>query len=80
VRRRELIAALAAAAWPLKARGQPLRPVIGLLSSASPERFAHLIAAFRDGLRELGYTEGENVNIEYRWANDQLEQLAILAA
>ena len=62
MRRREFIAALAAAAWPLNARGQPLTPVIGLLSSASPERFAHLIAAFRDGLRELGYTEGENVN------------------
>jgi putative tryptophan/tyrosine transport system substrate-binding protein len=80
MRRREFIVILSfGAAWPLKADAQRLRPVIGLLSSASPERFAHLIVAFREGLQELGYTEGENVVIEYRWANDQAEQLAILA-
>ena len=80
MRRRELIALVAiATAWPLIVHAQPQRPVIGLLSSASPERFAHLILAFREGLQELGYKEGENVLIEYRWANDQIDQLAVLA-
>ena len=77
MRRRELIALVAiATAWPLIVHAPPQRPVIGLLSSASPERFAHLILAFREGLQELGYKEGENVLIEYRWANDQIGQLA----
>src|SRR5215204_5317087 len=80
MRRRELIALVAiATAWPLIVHAQPQRPVIRLLSSASPERFAHLILAFREGLQELGYKEGENVLIEYRWANDQIDQLAVLA-
>jgi putative tryptophan/tyrosine transport system substrate-binding protein len=80
MRRRELIALVAiATACPLIVHAQPQRPVIGLLSSASPERFAHLILAFREGLQELGYKEGENVLIEYRWANDQIGQLAVFA-
>jgi putative tryptophan/tyrosine transport system substrate-binding protein len=80
MRRRKLIALVAiATVWPLIAQAQPQRPVIGVLSSASPERFAHLIVAFREGLQELGYKEGENVLIEYRWANDQTGQLAVLA-
>src|SRR5829696_544060 len=80
MRRRELIALVAiATAWPLIVHAQPQRLVIRLLSSASPERFAHLILAFREGLQELGYKEGENVLIEYRWANDQIDQLAVLA-
>ena len=56
MRLRKLIALVAiATVWPLIAQAQPQRPVIGVLSSASPERFAHLIVAFREGLQELGY-------------------------
>src|SRR5262249_42882002 len=80
-RRREFIAALGgAAAWPLAARAQqaPL-PVIGFMSSRSPEASPHMIEAFRRGLKEGGFVEGENVAIEFRWARGDYSRLPALA-
>jgi len=83
VRRREFILALsgAAVAWPLPARAQqPAMPIIGLLDSRSPDGMTDRLRAFREGLKDSGYVERENVAIEYRWAENQLDRLPELAA
>jgi putative ABC transport system substrate-binding protein len=82
MRRREFIALFgsAAAGWPLAVRAQqPVMPVIGFLRSTPEKPFAHVVAAFRQGLKETGFIEGQNVGIEQRWADNQLDRLPELA-
>jgi putative tryptophan/tyrosine transport system substrate-binding protein len=81
MKRREFIAGLGAAAWPVVARAQQSSmPVVGFLVSGTAEGYADILAAVRQGLAEAGYSEGRNVSIEYRYANEQFDRLPALAA
>ena len=82
MRRREFISLIGsvAATWPLAARAQSAMPVIGVLNSRAPDDTPHLLTAFRQGLKDTGFVEGQNVAIEYRFAHNRNERLPALAA
>jgi len=81
IRRREFIVALGgAAAWPLAVRAQqPAMPMVAFLNSGSPDGYAPMVAAFRQGLKETGYVESQNVAVEYRWAEGQYDRVPLMA-
>src|SRR5262245_59769268 len=82
IRRREFIMLFGGgvAAWPLAVRAQQAAmPVVGFLGSTSPDLYAHLVAAVREGFKETGYVEGRNLAIEYRWAEEKYDRLPALA-
>ena len=82
MQRREFLALLGAAAWPLAAHAQPANkmPVVGFLNGASAELYAKFVNEFRRGLNEMGFVEGQNVVVEYRWADGHYERLPELVA
>jgi putative ABC transport system substrate-binding protein len=77
MKRRKFIMLLggAAVAWPLPARSEPAMPVVGFLHSTTLKPFENLVTAFRQGLKEAGFVEGQNVVIEYRYAENQIDRL-----
>ena len=81
MKRRTFLAGLgAAAAWPIEGSAQPAMPVIGFLGIATSAQWAGLLAGFREGLSLAGFIEGQNVRVEYRWAENQADRLPVLAA
>lgn len=81
MRRRDFVAALGGAAvWPLDARAQKALPTVGFLNPTSADSYAHRLRGFHRGLKETGFVEGENVALEYRWADNRPDRLTALAA
>src|SRR5262249_30711370 len=78
IERRKFLAALGgSAAWPLRTRAEQVtRPAVGFLNSASADKYAYLAASFRQGLSDLGFVDGQNITIEYRWAASQYDRLS----
>src|SRR5215218_5075094 len=82
MKRREFLGLVGsgAAAWPLAARAQQAMPVIGVVSSQTPDAIADLVRGFRQGIKDTGYVEGENIAVEYRWSDNQGDRLPALTA